>query len=159
MKKKPPIMIGWKEWAALPWLNVPLIKIKIDTGAKTSALHAYDIKIVKIEEKIFVEFVIHPIQKNNKICRKAIAEIIGIRMIKSSNGQKENRLVIRSPIKIGEYVWDIDITLTNRNIMHHRMLLGREAMGKLLVHPTKSFYQGAVSAKQALLEYEPVVLE
>ena len=78
MKKKPPLMIGWKEWAALPGLNVPLIKIKIDTGAKTSALHAYDIKIVKIEEKIFAEFVIHPIQKNNKICRKAIAEIIGI---------------------------------------------------------------------------------
>lgn len=153
------LMIGWREWATLPELNVPLIKVKIDTGAKTSALHAYDIKIVKIEGKDFAEFIIHPIQKNDKVCRKTIAEIVGMRTIKSSNGHKENRLVIRSPIKIGEYVWDIDITLTNRDIMHHRMLLGRAAMAQVLVDPTKSYCQGIISDQQALVTYEPIIME
>lgn len=153
------LMIGWREWASLPELNVPLIKVKIDTGAKTSALHAYDINVVKIKGKDFAEFIIHPIQNNDKICRKAIAEIVGVRTIKSSNGQKESRLVIRSPIKIGKHVWDIDITLTNRDIMRHRMLLGRAAMGKLLVDPIKSYRQGFISRKKALVIYEPIILE
>jgi ribosomal protein S6--L-glutamate ligase len=152
------LLIGWKEWAQLPDLNVPLIKVKVDTGAKTSALHADDIRVIKIDGKEFAEFIIHPIQNNDRICRKAIAEIVGRRNIKSSNGHKEMRLVIRTPIKIGKNVWDIDITLTNRDIMHHRMLLGRAAMGALLVDPTKSYCQGAVSINKALIIYEPVIL-
>lgn len=82
-----------------------------------------------------------------------------MRVIKSSSGHKEDRIVIRSLIQIGGYLWPIDITLTNRDIMHHRMLPGREAMGYLLVEPTKSYYQGLVTAQQALITYEPVILE
>ena len=156
--KEQPLLIGWREWAKLPMLNTPLIKVKIDTGAKTSALHAYDINIIKYAGKEFAEFIIHPIQRNDVICRKSRAEIIDIRTIKSSNGHSENRIVIRSPIQIGPMQWDIDITLTNRDIMNHRMLLGREAMAKLLVSPAKSNCQGTVTKKQALIIYTPIIL-
>ena len=157
--KQQPLLVGWREWAKLPELNVPLIKVKIDTGAKTSVLHAYDVNIIKKAGKEFAEFVIHPLQKNDKICRKSCAEIVGMRTIKSSNGHKEDRIVICSPIQIGSFIWDIDITLTNRDIMHHRMLLGRKAMSALLVDPGKSYCQGLVSAQQALIAHEPVILE
>jgi ribosomal protein S6--L-glutamate ligase len=152
MKNNLPI-IGWREWVSLPELNTPLIKVKIDTGAKTSALHAYDIDIVKIRGKNFVKFKIHPIQRNDNICCKAFSEVIDIRTVKSSSGCKENRIVIRSPIRIGEYVWNIDITLTNRDIMNHRMLLGREAMSDLLINPAKSYCQGFIPNRKAILSY------
>jgi len=155
---QPPMLVGWREWAKLPGLEIPLIKVKIDTGAKTSAMHAYDIKILHSQGRDYAEFIIHPLQKNDAICRKTRAEIVGMRIIKSSNGHKEERVVIRSPIQIGEHSWEIDITLTNRDIMHHRMLLGRTAMDGILVDPTKSYCQGVVPEKQALIAYEPVIL-
>ncbi len=148
-----PLLIGWREWAQLPELNIPLIKVKVDTGAKTSALHAYDIKIIKSDQKEFVEFVIHPIQTNDKICVPCLAEIIGMKTIKSSNGHKQIRPVIRTPIKIGNHSWDIEVTLTNRDIMHHRMLLGRTAMLNLLLNPSKSYYQGFISKATVLNTY------
>ena len=153
MKRTEPLLIGWREWAELPELNIPLIKVKVDTGAKTSALHAYDIKIIKSDQKEFVEFVIHPIQTNDKICVPCLAEIIGMKTIKSSNGHKQIRPVIRTPIKIGNHIWDIEITLTNRDIMHHRMLLGRTAMLNLLVNPSKSYCQGFISKATVLNTY------
>jgi ribosomal protein S6--L-glutamate ligase len=134
-------------------LNTPLIKVKIDTGAKTSALHAYDLEILEMSNKKYAKFVIHPLQKNESITRCAIAEVIDSRVVRSSNGHKEERVVIRSPIKIGNHYWDIDITLTKRDIMRYRMLLGREAMKSLLVNPGKSYCQGKVSSKKARLEY------
>ena len=115
--KGDPLLIGWREWAELPELNIPLIKVKVDTGAKTSALHAYDIKIIKLNQKEFVEFSIHPIQANDQVCVPCRAEIIGMKTIKSSNGHKQIRPVIHTPIKIGGQSWDIEITLTNRDIL------------------------------------------
>ena len=154
-----PLLVGWREWARIPDLNVPLIKVKIDTGAKTSALHAFDVEIVKgLNQKQFVEFTVHPLQMNDRIVRKCRAEIVDIRTIKSSNGLTEDRPVIRSYIQLGARVWSIDITLTNRDIMRHRMLLGREAMENVLVDPSKAFYQGVISSKKAMLTYEPVIL-
>ncbi len=155
---KPLMLVGWREWAKLPGLEIPLIKVKIDTGAKTSAMHAYDINIVKSGGRDFAEFIIHPLQKNDVICRRTRAEIVGMRIIKSSNGHKEERIVIRSPIQIGDHSWEIDITLTNRDIMHHRMLLGRTAMENILVDPTKSYCQGVIPEKQVMITYEPVIL-
>ena len=152
------LLVGWREWAGLPGLNIPLIKVKIDTGAKTSALHAYDIQVTRSTNKEFAEFTIHPLQRNDKICRKVRAEIVDMRVIKSSNGQKEERIVVRSPIQIRDCIWEVDITLTNRDIMHHRMLLGREAMNNLLIDPSKSYCQGIVSTKQALRAYTIVNL-
>jgi ribosomal protein S6--L-glutamate ligase len=148
-----PLLIGWREWATLPELNIPLIKVKIDTGAKTSALHAYDLKIIKSDEKEFAEFVIHPIQSNDKLCIPCLAEIVGMKTVKSSNGHKQIRPVVRTPIKIGNHIWDIEITLTNRDIMHHRMLLGRTAMQNLLITPSKSYCQGTVSKSMVLNSY------
>jgi hypothetical protein len=151
--KGDPLLIGWREWAELPALNIPLIKVKVDTGAKTSALHAYDIQIIKLNQKEFVEFAIHPIQTNDQISVPCRAEIIGMKTIKSSNGHKQIRPVIHTPIKIGSRSWDIEVTLTNRDIMHHRMLLGRTAMLNLLINPSKSYCQGFISKSMALNEY------
>ena len=153
MLNKKLLIVGWREWASLPMLNTPLIKVKIDTGAKTSALHAYDLEVIEINDKKYAKFVIHPLQKNDNISRHALSEIIDTRIIRSSNGHKEERMVIRSPITIGNHHWDIEITLTKRDIMHHRMLLGREAMNLILVDPSKSYCQGKVSCKKAKLQY------
>ncbi len=153
MLTKESLLVGWREWASLPMLNTPLIKVKIDTGAKTSALHAYDLEILEMSNKKYAKFVIHPLQKNESITRCAIAEVIDSRVVRSSNGHKEERVVIRSPIKISNHYWDIDITLTKRDIMRYRMLLGREAMKSLLVNPGRSYCQGKVSSKKARLEY------
>lgn len=153
MITKESLLVGWREWASLPMLNTPLIKVKIDTGAKTSALHVYDLEVIEMNDKKYAKFAIHPLQRNDNISRHALAEIIDTRVIRSSNGHKEERLVIRSPIRIGANYWDIDITLTKRDIMHHRMLLGREAMNSILVDPSKSYCQGKVSSKKAKLEY------
>ena len=152
--KKDPILIGWREWAQLPDLHVPLIKVKIDTGARTSALHAYDIEIIEENGKKFAEFVIHPIQTNNQICIKSRAEIVDMRSVKSSNGHKQLRVVICSTIKIGNYIKNIDITLTNRDIMNYRMLLGRTAMKNLVVSPDRSYCQGKVLDSEAMDIYE-----
>ncbi|MFN9477059.1 MAG: ATP-dependent zinc protease [Rickettsiales bacterium] len=153
MLTKESLLVGWREWASLPMLNTPLIKVKIDTGAKTSALHAYDLEILEMSNKKYAKFVIHPLQKNESITRCAIAEVIDSRVVRSSNGHKEERVVIRSPIKIGNHYWDIDITLTKRDIMRYRMLLGREAMKSLRVNPGRSYCQGKVPSKKARLEY------
>jgi ribosomal protein S6--L-glutamate ligase len=143
-------VIGWREWASLPELGVPLIKVKIDTGAKTSALHAYNIKLTKIAGKDYAEFVIHPIQKNDLVCIPCKAEIVGMKIVKSSNGIKQTRPVVHTLINIGGQERDIHITLTNRDIMHHRMLLGRTAMENLLIDPSKSYCQGKI--KRSYLE-------
>ena len=153
MKTDDLFCIGWKEWAKLPDLNVPLIKVKVDTGAKTSALHVYNLEILKIKSKDYASFIVHPLQRNIIITRKCCCEVVGKKIIKSSNGQKEERYMIRTPIQIGPKVWDINITLTNRDIMHHRMLLGREAMGQVMVNPSKIFCQTKISSKKALLVY------
>ena len=142
MNKKT-LLVGWKEWAKLPALSIAMIKVKIDTGAKSSALHAHDIKILNREgQKDLVEFTVFPKIKNKKIFYKCCSEIIGMKIVKSSSGHKENRITIRSPIQIGNCIWDIDITLTDRAIMNYRMLIGREAMKNLLVDPTQSYLQG-----------------
>lgn len=147
-------LVGWREWAKLPELGIPIIKVKIDTGARTSALHAFDVEHVKISGKDYVNFTIHPLQRNDRIVRSCCAEIIDFRNIKSSNGHTEERFVIRTTIAISEKQWQINITLTNRDIMKHRMLLGREAMRDIIVDPTHAYHQGSVSAKEAKLYYD-----
>jgi ribosomal protein S6--L-glutamate ligase len=149
-------VVGWREWANLPELCIPAIKVKIDTGAKTSALHAFDVKVFHKRGKLYVRFNIHPLQNNNSISRHCIAEVAGERVIKSSNGQEESRYVIRSVIQIGGLRQDIYITLTNRDIMSYRMLLGREAMCLLIVDPAKSFCQGKLTKKDSFAIYNAV---
>lgn len=149
MKKKMLPVIGWREWASLPDLKISSIKIKTDTGATTSALHADNIQIKRSGRKKFVHFVVHPIQASLKTEVHCKAEMIEQRLVKCSNGQKSLRPVIESFIKIGEFSWPIEITLVNRDVMGFRMLLGRQAIAdRFLVNPSHSFLIGKRRAKR-----------
>lgn len=150
------LTVGWREWATLPELHTPLIKVKIDTGAKTSALHVFNLKIIESSEIKIAEFDIHPLQENSNIICKNQAVIVDQRLIKSSNGQQEERWIIESPIKLANHTWNIEISLTNRDIMNHRMLLGRSALKNFIIDPAKSYYQGKLSKKAALKYYESI---
>lgn len=133
--------IGWREYISLPKLKAKGIKVKVDTGATTSALHAEDIFIFNKAGKKRVSFTIYPTQGNKTKKVTADAELIEMRSVRSSTGHLTERPVIRTLIKIGdEEPYEIDITLVNRDIMGFRMLLGRKALKKkFLVHPGKSF--------------------
>ncbi len=155
-KKSKKITIGWKEWFAFSDLGLPAIKGKIDTGAKTSSLHAFNIKTFMRDGKEFVKFQIHPLQKNQKITKICIAPIIDHRFVSDSSGKKEKRYVIESMLTIGEITLNIEITLSNRDTMAFRMLLGREAIKKanMMVDVSKSFVQGKIKRSVVLKNYK-----
>ncbi|QSX34399.1 30S ribosomal protein S6--L-glutamate ligase [Shewanella avicenniae] len=133
---EPKIVIGSDEWCAFPSLNIPAIKARVDSGAKTSSLHAINIQPFSRNGEAWVSFEVHPIQDNRKVTVHCEAKVIDQRIIKSSSGDREKRLVIRVPLAMGEQLWDVEVTLTNRDSMGYRMLLGREAMhGRTLVDP------------------------
>ncbi len=147
--------IGWKEWFGLDCLSLPAIKGKIDTGAKTSSLHAFNIESFYIEDVEYVKFDIHPLQKNKQLARTCVARVIDQRMVSDSGGKKEKRFVIKSDLRIGDAKIRIDLTLANRDTMAFRMLLGREAIkqAKMLVDPSKSFLQGKLKRAEILKLY------
>lgn len=142
--------IGWREQISMPDLKVKGIKVKVDTGAATSALHAEDIFIFNEDGKKKVIFTIYPKQGNKTKKVHAEAELIEMRSVRSSTGHVTERPVIRTMIQIGELEpFEIDITLVNRDIMGFRMLLGRKALKKrFLVHPGKSFLISINPAKK-----------
>jgi len=143
-----PLVIGWREWLTLPELGLPPIKAKIDTGARTSALHAFCVETITIDGSEKVRFGIHPIQKRTDIEYTCIADIVDQRWVTDSGGHKEKRYVISTPLKVGEQTWPIELTLTNRDTMRFRMLLGRTAMrGRFLVKPDTSFTLGKPPTK------------
>jgi len=143
------LLIGWREWCALPKLHLPAIKAKIDTGAKTSALHADNIQTFHRQGELYVHFLIHPLQRTLRFEKYCTAAVIDQRIVKNSGGLKEQRYVIQTPITLGELTWDIEITLTNREPMVFRMLLGRAALKNItLIDPGKIFCQGSLSKKQ-----------
>jgi ribosomal protein S6--L-glutamate ligase len=152
-KKLP--FIGWKEWFNLSSIGLPAIKGKIDTGAKTSAIHAFNIENFYIEDVEYVKFDINPLQKNKKLKRTCISRVIDQRMVCDSGGKKEKRFVIKSDLKIGKIKIRIDLTLTNRDSMTFRMLLGRDAIkqAKMFVDPSKSFLQSKLKRKEILALY------
>ena len=133
-------VIGWREWVALPELGVNRIKAKIDTGARTSAIHAFDIEVCKNGGEDWVRFAIHPYQKNDTKIQTCTCPVRDIRVITNSGGAREQRVVIETQLTIGDLSWPIEMTLTNRDEMGFRMLLGRTAMkGRFLVDPGRSF--------------------
>lgn len=139
------LMLGWREWVSLPDLNIPLIKAKVDTGAKTSALHAFEVEeFVGQDGVAMAAFKLHPIQKRADIIRECVAPIIDRRTVTDSGGHKEDRLVISTTIRIGEMPVMTDITLTSRENMLFRMLLGRRALveANALVNAQASYLQG-----------------
>ena len=120
--------IGWKEWLALPGLGIPAIKAKIDTGARTSSLHTYQLEKFTQDGKDFVRFGIHPLQKNSELSITCESEIIDMRVVKDSGGHEEERIFIRTPVQLNNKKWDIEISLTSRENMLFRMLLGRTGL-------------------------------
>ena len=147
MNKKPNV-VGWREWAELPELDILAIKVKIDTGARTSALHALDIKRVRTDGQDMVSFSIQPLQRNKSVIIRTQAPLVDIRAVSDSGGHTENRFVISSRIVIGNMDKDIDITLTERNSMLFRMLVGRTALAdEVLVDPAASYLCGRKSTR------------
>jgi hypothetical protein len=134
------ILIGWREWVSLPDLGIPRIKAKIDTGARTSALHAFALEPFKENGKSRIRFQIHPRQRDDQTIITCEADVCDERTVTDSGGHKELRYVIKTPIVLGKLRWMIEITLTNRDTMGFRMLLGRTAMHhRLTVNPSRSF--------------------
>ncbi len=132
--------VGWREWVALPELGIARIKAKVDTGARTSTLHAFDIREYHRDGRRRVLFGIHPVQQNTDAVVFCDAEVVDQRWVMDSGGHREERLVIRTPLKVGAEEWPIEITLTGRDTMRFRMLIGRTAMnGRLVVSPDRSF--------------------
>ncbi len=158
MKESEKKIIGWKEWFNLECLGLPAIKGKIDTGAKTSAIHAFNIENFNIKNVEYVRFSIHPLQKNKELEQVCIARVIDRRMVSDSSGKKEKRFVIESDLCISDTKIKIEITLVNRDSMTFRMLLGRDAVKQfdMLVDPSKSFLQGRIKKSKALKLYHKI---
>ena len=155
MTKK--IIIGKEEWCGLPELGLPAIKARVDSGAKTSSLHAFNIHQFEEAGKRYVHFDIHPIQNNRKIIQSCRGLVVDKREVKSSSGDKERRPVIKTPITLGDETWEIEVTLTNRDSMGYRMLIGREAMtNRVLIDPDSSMCLGKVADEEVKKHYATV---
>ena len=147
MDDKSKIIVGSEEWCSFPSLGVPAIKARVDSGAKTSSMHAFNIQRFRREGESWVSFEVHPLQNNRRVVIRCERPVIDKRVVKSSSGISETRYVIGATIKAGTDTWDIELTLANRDSMGYRMLLGREAMsGRMLVDPSLSFCLGEVSS-------------
>jgi hypothetical protein len=133
-------IVGWREWVTLPSLGIDHIKAKIDTGARSSSLHAYDMKRFRRRGVSMIRFKVHPIQRETRTVVEAEAELVDLRKVRSSSGVQTLRPVIATPIHLGEATWEIEVTLVRRDAMGFRMLLGRQALrGHTLVDPGGSF--------------------
>lgn len=148
MKRPPrkplaPLEIGWREWVELPALCGRRIQAKIDTGAKTSAIHAYRIRELMLDGAPHVEFFIHPVQNRRRPEIRCLAPVHGRRLFKSSNGAEQERIVIVTELRLGGRKRSIELSLANRDDMGFRLLIGRDALRKnVVIHPARSFMLG-----------------
>lgn len=146
VRSRPLKTLGWREWVALPELGIARIKCKVDTGARTSTLHAYCINLRVDQDRRRVRFGIHPLQRRTDRALVCIADLIDERMVSDSGGHRERRYIICTPVVIGDRMWPIELTLTARDSMRFRMLLGRTAIRRrFLVNPGASYLAGAPS--------------
>ena len=137
------LTFGWREWVTLPELGLPAIKAKVDTGARTSALHAFELRPFVENDIQRIEFYIHPLQRDEQTVAVCVADVLDKRTVTDSGGHQEERWVIKTPLTIGPHSWPIEITLTARDNMKFRMLLGRSALkNRALVNSAKSYLVG-----------------
>jgi ribosomal protein S6--L-glutamate ligase len=153
-------VVGSTEWCSFPTLGLPYILARVDSGAKTSSIHAFNITRFERDGQAWVSFEVHPLQKERRSVVRCEAAIADRRVVKSSSGTTEKRYVIQVPMKLGNHWGEIELTLSNRDAMGHRMLLGREAMsGRFLVDPDAECCLGLVTPKELeaayLMEEDP----
>lgn len=140
--------VGWREWSTLPDLGIWSIKAKVDTGALTSALHAIHVRTIAADGPPRIAFDVHPLQRRTDVTRHCVADLVDERLVTSSTGHRETRPVIRTDLGIGGQRFAVELTLTNRDTMGFRLLIGRRAMkGRLLVDPSASYLCGAADAE------------
>ena len=143
------LTFGWREWVGLPQLGISAIKAKVDTGARTSALHAFEVRPISGDTRPRIEFKIHPRQRDQDEVIVCQADVIDERIVTDSGGHKESRWVIETPVTIGPNTWPIEITLTSRDDMLFRMLLGRTAIkDRASVNPGRSYLVGKKRRKK-----------
>jgi len=136
-------VIGWREWVGLPDLGIQTIKAKVDTGARSSSLHAYDLDRFERDGHEFVRFKVHPVQRKSIDVVETEARILEYRSVRSSSGKATMRPVVITNVALLGQVWPVELTLANRDEMGFRMLLGREAFrGRFLVDAGRSYYGG-----------------
>jgi hypothetical protein len=137
------IALGWREWVALPDMGINQIKAKVDTGARTSCLHTFRTEPYTENGERRVKFWVHPVQNDMHQVVECDAKVLDERNVSDSGGHKELRVVIETALVVGDKCWPIEMTLTNRDSMRFRMLLGRTAMsGRVIVHPEASYLAG-----------------
>lgn len=141
--KLEPLLLGWREWVSLPDLGLVLIKAKVDTGARTSTLHAFYVETFHRQGALHARFGVHPLQNRADVVIQGEAPVIDQRQVTDSGGHREERYIILTRLVLAGREWPIELTLTNRETMRFRMLLGRTALaGRAQVDPACSFVTG-----------------
>lgn len=133
-------VIGWREWVGLPELGIERIKAKVDTGARSCALHAFRLKPFRRDGDLWVQFEAHPVQRRARPSVPCELPVRDIRTVTNSGGRSERRYVVETLLRLGDAVWHVEVTLTNRDQMGFRMLLGRTALRRrFVVDPARSY--------------------
>ena len=136
-------VVGWREWVKFPELGIPFTKAKIDTGARTSSLHAFEPERFRRKGRDWIRFVVHPLQRSVKDSIVCEAEVVDERRVRSSSGHTEIRPVIRTKITVARKIFQVELTLAARDDMGFRMLLGRAALRRrFTIDPGRSFIGG-----------------
>lgn len=135
--------MGWREWLALPKLDIPAIKAKLDTGARSSCIHAENIRTERRDGIEYVTFDVAPLREHSKFVLRCASPVHDERYVRSSSGARDLRLFVRTRIEVGELSWVAQVSLADRRKMRFPMLLGRSAMAqRIVVDPSHSYLTG-----------------